>query len=78
MCKWRIQYIFRYILKLQEEEINFSDGTSAGDSNKKFFELTPVEFEVQESFTNYDTTAYQESSDDRRYLCPPLVFTDLS
>ncbi|PNF21113.1 hypothetical protein B7P43_G05070 [Cryptotermes secundus] len=50
---------------LQEEEIHFSDGTSVGDSNKKFFELTPVEFEVQESFTNYDTTAYQESSDDR-------------
>jgi hypothetical protein len=58
-------------LKLQEEEIHFSDGTSiGGDSNKKFFELTPVEFEVQDTFTNYDTTAYQDGSDDRRYLYP--------
>jgi hypothetical protein len=62
-------------LKLQEEEIHFSDGTSIeGDRNKKFFELTPVEFEVQESFTNYDTIAHQDGSDDRRYLCPPHVY----
>jgi hypothetical protein len=60
-------------LKLQEEEIHFSDGTSIGASNKNFFELTPVEFEVQGSFTNYDTSAHQESSDDRRYLRPPHV-----
>jgi hypothetical protein len=57
---------------LQDEEIHFSDGTALGDSNKKFFELTPVEFDVQESFTNYDSNAHQENNEDRRYMS--LVF----
>jgi hypothetical protein len=54
-------------LKLQDEEIQFSDGTSVGQTSKKFFELTPVEFEVRDSFTGYDTNVLQDSSDDRRY-----------
>jgi len=48
-----------------DEEIQFSDGSSVGQTNKKFFELTPVEFEVKESFTSYDTGVHQEISDDR-------------
>ncbi|XP_069693222.1 uncharacterized protein [Periplaneta americana] len=50
---------------LQDEDINFSDTTSLEDKNKKFFELTPVEFEMQESFTHYDTNILQESNDER-------------
>jgi len=64
----RIQCTVRYNLKLQDEEIHFSDGTSVGQSNKKFFELTPVEFEVKDSFTSYDINVHQENSDDRRYV----------
>jgi hypothetical protein len=58
---------------LQDEEISFSDGTPLGDSSKKFFELTPVEVDVRESFTNYDANAHQENSDDRRYICHSYV-----
>jgi hypothetical protein len=62
-----IQYTVRCNLKLQDEDIQFSDGTSVEQTNKKFFELTPVEFEVKDSFTGYDTSVHLESSDDRRY-----------
>ena len=66
--KWCIQCTVRCNLKLQDEEIQFSDGSSVGQSNKKFFELTPVEFEVKDSFTSYDINVHQENSDDRRYV----------
>ena len=52
---------------MQDEEIQFSDGSSVDQTNKKFFELIPVEFEVKDSFIGYDTNVHQESSDDRRY-----------
>jgi hypothetical protein len=62
-----MQYTVRCNLKLQDEEIQFSDSASVEHTNKKFFELTPVEFELKDSFTGYDTAVHQESSDDRRY-----------
>ncbi|XP_021930545.1 uncharacterized protein LOC110835002 isoform X3 [Zootermopsis nevadensis] len=48
-----------------DEDIHFSDGTPLGDGSKKFFELTPVEVDVRESFTNYDANTHQDNSDDR-------------
>jgi hypothetical protein len=61
------------MLILQDEEIRFSDGTPLGDSGKKFFELTPVEVDVQESLTIYDANTHQENSDDRRYISHSYV-----